>query len=438
VTPEKTPENDQPASPPDGDPPRSELPPSELPPEQPAAAEVAAAPPPSDDVAAASEEPATAPASEQAAAPPPVEEPARRAGWPAAAFVGAAVLGAAIALAVGAVASLFVLPRDNGVSALEARLGALELQLRDLAQPAPPPPPAADTRAVDEMAARIARLEAVGGERPPAAGDASLGNRLAGLEGEVKALAETIGALGRRSDEATAAAREARTRAETSAAALAALTQKVADAPAVARSELDTFDQRVAKLERNDQALAAELAKRSAAAESGDRAARLALAAATLNSAVERGEAFAAELAAAKALGADPKALAPLEPFAASGVPSADALGRELAALVPSLRPAAPAAPREGFLQRLQVNAEKLVRVNPAAEVAGDDASAVVSRVEARAAQGDLSAALAELGKLPPAARAAAEPWIKKAQARTAALEASRRLAAASLAGLGK
>jgi hypothetical protein len=78
------------------------------------------------------------------------------------------------------------------------------------------------------------------------------------------------------------------------------------------------------------------------------------------------------------------------------------------------------------------------VRVNPAAEVAGDDASAVVSRVEARAAQGDLSAALAELGKLPPAARAAAEPWIKKAQARTAALEASRRLVAASLAGLGK
>jgi hypothetical protein len=288
------------------------------------------------------------------------------------------------------------------------------------------------------MAARIARLEAVGGERPPAAGDVSLGNRLASLEGEVKALAETIGALGRRSDEATAAAREARTRAETSAAALAALTQKVADAPAVARSELETFDQRVAKLERNDQALAAELAKRSAAAESGDRAARLALAAATLNSAVERGEPFAAELAAAKALGADPKALAPLEPFAASGVPSADALGRELAALAPSLRPAAPPAPREGFLQRLQVNAEKLVRVNPAAEVAGDDAAAVVSRVEARAAQGDLSAALAELGKLPPAARAAAEPWIKKAQARTAALEASRRLAASSLAGLGK
>jgi hypothetical protein len=433
VTPEKTPENDEPVSPPEGDPPRSDLPTSEAsPPEPPPSdeAEVAAA-------ASASDEAVAAPPSDEPAATPAVEEPARRAGWPAMAFLGAAVLGAAIALAVGAVASLLLFPRDDDATALEARLGALELKLSDLARPVPPPP-AADTRAVDEMAARIAKLEAVGGERPPAAGDASLGNRLAGLEGEVKALGETIGALGRRADEATAAAREARARAEVSAVALAALTQKVADAPAVARGELETFDQRVAKLERNDQALAAELAKRNAA-ETNDRAARLALAAAALDAAVDRGAPFAAELAAAKALGADPKALAPLEPFAASGVPSADALGRELAALAPSLRPA-PAAPpaREGFLQRLQVNAEKLVRLNPAAEVAGDDAAAVVSRVEARAAAGDLPAALAELGKLPPAARATAEPWIKKAQARAAALEASRRLAAASLAGLGK
>jgi hypothetical protein len=147
---------------------------------------------------------------------------------------------------------------------------------------------------------------------------------------------------------------------------------------------------------------------------------------------------FAPELAAAKALGADPKALAALAPFAASGVPSADALGRELLALAPSLRPPPPPAPREGFLQRLQVNAEKLVRVNPAAEAAGDDASAVVSRVEARAAAGDLAGALAELAKLPPAARAAAEPWIKKVEARAAALAAGRNLAAAALAGLAQ
>jgi len=43
-----------------------------------------------------------------------------------------------------------------------------------------------------------------------------------------------------------------------------------------------------------------------------------------------------------------------------------------------------------------------------------------------------------ELASLPEAARAPAAAWIKKAQARAAALDASRKLAADSLAGLGK
>ncbi len=420
-----TPENDQPAAPPpDGDPPRSEQPLSEQPPE-PAL--------PSDDtvVASTADEAAGSPAAEELAPVPPP-----RRGRSGAALVGAAILGAVIALAGFVLVSPFV-PRDDA-SALDARLAAIELQLRDLASSVPPAsPPAADTRALDEMAGRLAKLEAAAGAAGPAsAGGADLENRLAGLEGEVKALNDTIAALGRRSDETVAAAREARTRAETTAAALAALTQKVADAPAVARKELEGFDQRVAALERGGKALQGELAKRSAA-ESGDRAVQLALAATALNAAVERGEPFAPELATAKALAADPKALAPLEPFAASGVPGAATLARELAQLAPSLRPAAP-APREGFLQRLQRNAEKLVRVNPVEEPAGNDASAVVGRIEVKAGQGDLAGALAELTKLPPAERAAAEPWIKKVQARMAAIEASRRFAAGAQAGLGK
>jgi hypothetical protein len=76
--------------------------------------------------------------------------------------------------------------------------------------------------------------------------------------------------------------------------------------------------------------------------------------------------------------------------------------------------------------------------VRPAEEIAGADPAAVVSRAEAKAARADLAGALAELGELPAAARAPAEPWIKKAQARAAALEASRRLAADALAALGK
>jgi hypothetical protein len=400
-----TPENEPPATPPEGEPPRSEPPVSDSSPlREPSAA------------AAAADSEEQAPADDAAAAPTP-EEPPRRAGFSGGALIGAAVLGAAIALAVGAAATAFFLPRDEGAPVLAARLAALELQVRDLPQPASPASPAPDTRALDDVA-----------------------NRLAGLEGEVKALADTIGALGRRSDDATAAARDARAKSDTAAAAVATLAQKVGTGNPLTKSDLDSFDQRVAALERSHKLLEAELAKSSAAssaaAASGDKALRLSFAANALKAAVERGEPFAPELATVKALGADPAALAPLEPFAASGVPSAGTLARELAELAPMLRPRA-GAPRENFLQRLQVNAEKLVRVRPVDEAAGADASAP-TRIDALAAQGDLAGALAELVKLPPAERAPAESWIKQAQARAAAIDASRRLATDALAGLGK
>jgi hypothetical protein len=428
-----TPENEPPATSPEGNPPRPEPPVSESSPlREPSAAAAAAdsaQPASADDVAAA------------AAA----EEPPRRAGFSGGALIGAAVLGAAIALAVGAAATVFFLPRDEGAPVLAARLAALELQVRDLPQPAASASaPAPNTRALDDVASRVAKLEAAGTGALPASGaaDGTLSNRLAGLEGEVKALADTIGALGRRSDDATAAARDARTKSDTAAASIAALAQKVGTGNPLTKSDLDNFDQRVAALERSHKLLEAELAKRSAAAASGDRALRLSFAASALKAAVERGEPFAPELATVKALGADPAALAPLEPFAVSGVPSAGTLALKLAELAPSLRApaaAAPApAPGENFLQRLQVNAEKLVRMRPVGEAEGDAVSGGVARAAAMAARDDLAGALAELAKLPPAERAPADSWIKQAQARAAAIDASRRLAADALAGLGK
>lgn len=377
----------------------------------------------------AAETPGTDASSGTASVPPPGDAavPPRQRGWLS--LLAAATAGAGIALAVAGAVSLFV-NRDDGVRALEARIAGLERKVHELAAA---PSPAADTRALDDVTSRVAKLEAAG------ASPSSV-NRLAGLEGEVKALADTIGALGHRTDEAVAAAREAGARADTTATALAALTQKVAGAAPVERSEVDAkfeaMGNRVAGLERSEKTVASELAKRSAA-ESGDRAVRLALAATALNSAVERGAPFAAELATAKALVSDPKALAPLEPFAAAGVPTAAALAHALVELAPALRQSAP-APSQGFLQKLQANAGSLVRVRPQEEVAGNDSAAIITRIEVKAAHADLPGALAELVQLPPAERAPAESWIKQAQARAAAIEASRRLAADALAGLSK
>ena len=356
---------------------------------------------------------------------PPAEVPPRRRGWlPAGvSMLGAGVAGAGIVLAVLGTMGLLT-SRDNGVSALDARLAGIELEVRDLA--ARTPVAGVDGRVLDEVTGRLDTLEAAVVTSRPAAGDPSLSNRIAAMNGEVKALAETIATLGRRGDEALAAARAAQTRADAAAAAVAALAQKIPSA-VVERSEVDALAGRVAAVEKSEKSAA-----------SGDRAVRLVLVATALKSAAERGEPFAGELAAAKALGADPKLTAALEPFAAAGVPTVAMLARELGALAASLRPAQSAPPRESFLERLQGNAEKLVRMRPTEEVAGTDAAAVASRLEGKAAQEDLAGAQAELAKLPPAARAPAEAWVAKVQARTAALDASRRLAADALAGLGK
>ena len=361
-------------------------------------------------------------------ASPPDEPPAdapRRRGWlPAVSMIGAGVLGAGIVLAVLGSMGLLVNPND-GLSAVDARLAGLELEVRDLAARAPAA--GVDARALDEVVGRVDTLEAAVVTSRPATGDPSFSSRIAAINGEVKALAETIGTLGRRNDEAAAAARAAQTRSDATAAAVATLAQKLPAGVAVERSQVEALAARVAAVETSEKTAAR-----------GDQAVRLVLVATALKSAVERGDPFAGELAAAKALGADPKLTAALEPFAASGVPTSAALARELAVFAPSLRPPASAPAREGFLERLQVNAEKLVRVRPTDEVAGSDAAAIASRVETKAAQEDIAGAQAELAKLSTTARAPAEAWLKQAQARTAALDASRRLAADALAGLGK
>ena len=378
----------------------------------------------------ANEAPASAPPSDALgnplppdvpASPPPEAPPRRGVSW-----LGIAVAGIGVVLAVVGVASL-LLSRDNGVSALDARLAGVELDLRDLAARAPPP--AADPKALDAVAGRVAKLEAAGATPPQGAVDPALAARVAALETQIKALAEAVGVLGRRGDEALSAAREARVRADAGAAEISELTQK--PPAAVDRGEFEALANRLASVERSEKAA-------EKAAESADRAVRLALATTALNAAVERGDAFAAELAAVKTLGADPKLVAALEPFARSGVPSAAALARQFSELAPALLQAAEPPSREGVLGRLQMNAEKLVRIRRVDEAPGSDAAAILARSEAKASRGDLTGTAAELAQLPPNARAPAEAWIKSMQARIAAIDASRRLAADALAGLNK
>ena len=254
----------------------------------------------------------------------------------------------------------------------------------------------------------------------------------------MKSLGVALAALSRRNDDIAANAGQARERADAAQKAIAELRASVQDAAktssaGITPAELEALQSRIAALEQSTKLARDDIAK----ASSADVAARLALSAASLRDAVTSGAPFSAELTQAKVLGADDKILAPLAPFAATGVPAAPALGHELNALLPTMIKNADAAPQGGFLDRLQANAGRLVRIRPVSAPPGDEPSAVLARLEIDAAKADIAAALADLGRLDEATRAPAQGWIEKAQARQAALEAAHKFAADTARALG-
>jgi hypothetical protein len=175
------------------------------------------------------------------------------------------------------------------------------------------------------------------------------------------------------------------------------------------------------------------------AAGAPDKAVRLAVAAAALRAAVERDRPFATELAAARSIGFDDGALAPLEPFAATGLPTRNELFRELTALLPELRRvSAPPGQDVSYLDRLQASAVRMLNIRPVKDEPGDDPLTILSRVEFKMIQQDIDAIVAELDKLPASARELAQAWRTKAAARRDAVEAARLLAGGALAKLGE
>jgi hypothetical protein len=299
--------------------------------------------------------------------------------------------------------------------------------------PSPQPP---NNAAIAEISARLNKIEgAIATPKPSPQPDPALVSRLAAAEAATKSLNDSLAALTRRVDDAAAAAQNALAQAKS--ASTAADAAKSAALTNVVRSDLDALAARIAPLESTVTTLADDLKHETATAD--DRAARLTVAAEALRATVERGAPYPAELAAAKSLGAEPSATALLEAFATSGVPGAAPLGRELASLVPALQQAAePASSNSSFLSRLESNAQHLVRITPVDAPPGDDPSSVVTRIGVDAAHADIAAALADIAKLPDAAKPLAAAWVEKAQARNAAIAASRKLAADALAALSK
>ena len=374
----------------------------------------------------------------------------RRTPW-GALFLSGLIGGAVVAAAAAYGWLVYTADEGSIMNVLWARLGAVELAVQDLNSRGPQP--TAAPSGGDALAERIAKLEAAVAAAPKSGPqsseaqlgptDSALGERLTGLEAVLKSLAEVVARLDRRADETAAAIKAMQADAE-----FGVAPAKQPSDTTVEKAEFEALAQRVTALQQsaaslqqsveNTAASLQQTASRGAVAAAADRAVRLAVVASGLRSAVQRGAPFEGELNAAKALMPDPKALAPLEPFAASGVPTAQALGREFAAIAPKLAQTAKSSGGGDYFARLLSHAERLVHIRPVNEAAGTDTAAIVARAEAKAKRADIPGALAELGKLPEPVRAPAAAWIKKAEGRQAAVAAAQNIENAALAALAK
>ena len=371
-------------------------------------------------------EPAPEPAPESA--PEPVA-PGRQ--WRAI-FAGAAA--AAIVGAVAGGAAYWLRPPDSTPEIL-ARLARAEMRLTELAGRTP----SIGRETINDMAARIGQIEAKIADLRPAAGSAAElpADRLQAVEKAAAAATERADALTRQ----IAADHQA----------LAALDQRVATAQKAQADFARSGTGKVSEIETRLATATSAVSELRAAIEGALKetraalaavveppalkAVRLAVAAQALDIAVARGAAYQNELAATRTLTPDAAMLAPLDAFAATGLPSNEALAAEFGSLLPKLSAAAAAGPREdSILAKFTANAERLVRVRPAGDTAGDDAGAVIARMEARVRRGDFAATLAESQKLPADAKALVEPWAKRVEARQAARTAVQKLSAAALA----
>jgi len=296
---------------------------------------------------------------------------------------------------------------------------------------APSPAPQLNAAAIDDLTARIAGLESKTSKPAAPVADPAAASRMEAIEKSVAALRGELSATRAQADQLASAISDVKT-------------QPRGDGSAPAAVDLSPINDRVAQIERAAKAQESEIAaiksaeaKTAEAKPADDVALRRVVAASLLDVAVRHGDPFAAQLAAAKPLAANADALKPLEAFAASGVPNAPALCRDLVAIVPKLAPPAPDAETtgSGIVDRLQAGAAKLVRIQRA-DATGTDRASVVARITAAALRNDLNEARRELNTLSPADRAVAQGWIDKADARDAALAASSKFASDAMTAL--
>jgi hypothetical protein len=344
-------------------------------------------------------------------------QPSRSFPWPSRAAISAAVVAAI---------------SGAGAAALVISLAWLAGWPGEMAAPQ------VDTAEIEALASRVAEIEAKSAKlsdkpqsdepQSAAAPDPAVVARIEAVEKSLASLRAELAAARKQSEKLAADVNEVKS-----------APRETSPAP-----ELSAFNERLAAIERATRAQGAEIAQVAKPANrkpaddkpADDVALRRVVVAALLDVSVRQGDPYATLLTAAKSLVTNAEALKPLDGFAASGVPHAAALSRELLTLVPKLSPPAPEnTTGSGIVDRLQAGAARLVRIERT-DTNGNDRGAVIARVTAAALRNDFTEAKRELNALAPADRAVAQAWLDKSDARDAALAASRQFANEAMAAL--
>lgn len=317
----------------------------------------------------------------------------------------AAVFGGVIALAgAGALqfAGLLGVPGNasggQSLDAVNGEIASLRGEVESLRQAAGD---GADTR-LDGLAGELDRVKAdlAALKTSVDSGSSGAGAATSELSARLQDLEKTVAALGGAAPVDLGPVNE-------KIAALEALVKSSGDAASAREDRLAALEQSVTQLSAKVEAQAAQ--PRIA----------LAIAAAALKSAVERGTPFAAELDTLAAITPDAPQIAALRPYAAQGVPARAAIAADMDAAANAMIAAArPVDENAGFFDRLLASAESLVKVRPIGAVEGAGAPETVARMEVAVTQGDYGKALAEYDTLPEPSKAAGADFAGKLKAR--------------------
>lgn len=274
-------------------------------------------------------------------------------------LIAAGIVGGLVALAAaGSMQYAGILPSFNAGKAGSEAIATLRTDLGNLRQQLANAP-AADTSALEQ---RIATLESTKVEAPQTDG---LSEKIAALEAALQS---------ERSAQASATAE---------------LTRRLADAEAKINEPRDDI----------------EVAR--------------AIASAALKAAIDRGGPFLTELDTLSRVTPDDPAIASLQSFAATGVPSRSELMQKFPDVANAMLSAINQPdPNQGIMERLTESAFSLVKVRPVGNIEGETAEAMIARMENKLRNGDLQGAALEWNGLPDAAKTASADYKKSLDAR--------------------